>query len=151
MDPTRAALLAVLPRCRHLHLSTHGRFRADNPHFSRLATDDGAVFLSDIAGQDLAAELIVLSACESGEVLGERGDELAGVAHGLIAAGARHLVASRWRVHDAATREFMDAFYRCYLADTKRDPLRAVSAAAQAVRAQRPHPFYWGGFSIYGA
>lgn len=151
VDPTRSALLSIMPTCRLLHLSTHGRFRADNPHFSRLATDDGAVFLADVAGQDLAAELIVLSACESGEVLGERGDELAGVAHGFIAAGARHLVASRWRVHDAATREFMDAFYRCYLAEAKGDPPQAVREAARAVRAQRPHPFYWGGFSSYGA
>lgn len=150
VDPTRQELLAALPRCRHLHLSTHGLFRGDNPHFSRLATDDGAIFLGDIENMELPAELVVLSACESGEVLGEMGDELAGVAHGFLAAGARHLVASRWRVHDAATRDFMDAFYRHYLSGRRRDPARALGAAARELREQRPHPFFWGGFSVYG-
>ncbi|MBM4116920.1 CHAT domain-containing protein [bacterium] len=150
-DPTRETLLSLLPDCRHLHLITHGRFRADNPHFSRLATDDGAVFLADLADLELAAELVVLSACESGEVLGEQGGELDGVAHGFLAAGARTLVASRWRVHDAATRDFMAAFYAEYLAAAEADAGRALWAAARALREARGHPFFWGGFSVYGA
>lgn len=150
-DPTRETLLSLLPGCQHLHLITHGRFRADNPHFSRLATDDGAVFLADIADLALAAELIVLSACESGEVLGEQGGELDGVAHGFLAAGAQTLVASRWRVHDAATRDFMAAFYADYLAAPDADAARALRAAVRAVREAWPHPFYWGSFSVYGA
>jgi len=149
-DAGSEAVLAALPAHRVIHWSTHGLFRRDNPLFSRLTTDDGAVFLADILGIRLDAELVVLSACESGEAGTGSSDELAGVAHGFLSAGAHRLLASRWRVHDAATRALMLAFYGEYRGRAAGNPARALRDAQRLIRCEWDHPFFWGGFSVYG-
>ncbi|MCK4414607.1 MAG: CHAT domain-containing protein [Candidatus Eisenbacteria sp.] len=150
-DPTSEQVLDELSGPRIIHLSTHGTFREDNPLFSRLSTDDGAIFLADVLGVRLSADLVVLSACESGQVVTGYADELAGVAHAFLAAGARQLVASQWRIHDAATQAFMEAFYAAYTGSKRKSAARALVEAQRTIRERWDHPFYWAGFSIYGA
>jgi CHAT domain-containing protein len=143
-------LLTEAPRHRIIHLSTHGYFREDNPLFSRLSTADGALFVADTLGSRIPAELIVLSACESGRALAGRSDELSGVTHGFLAAGTRWLVASRWRIHDEATHALMGLFYEAYAGAKEDDPRYALAEAQRKVRERWNHPFYWAGFSVFG-
>jgi CHAT domain-containing protein len=150
-DPTAPELLREMARHDVVHLATHGSFRSDNPAFSRLSAKEGAVFLADILDTPLSAELVSLSACGTGQVFSGRGDDLIGVAHAFLAAGARQLLASLWRVHDRATNELMSAFYQSYAGEAWGDPAAALRTAARAVRDRRDHPFYWGGFCVYGA
>jgi CHAT domain-containing protein len=150
-DATTSQLLSQLSDHRIVHISTHGRFRNDNPLFSHLTTADGVLFVADLLGVRLGSELIVLSACESGNTLLGETDELSGVAHEFLAAGAMRLVASRWRIHDEATQTLMDAFYEAILREGWRDADLALVEAQQNMRRRWGHPFYWAGFSVFGA
>lgn len=150
-DPSSRELLEALKGAGIIHLSSHGHFREDNPAFSRLSLKDDALFLADIAGCRLDSDLVVLSACNTGRVFSGGGDDLLGVAHAFLAAGARRLLASHWRVHDEATQEWMEAFYGLLTGEARFDPVRALQGAGRAVRRRWDHPFYWGAFGVHGS
>jgi CHAT domain-containing protein len=149
LDPAPTEALVSMRGARVIHVSAHGNFRADNPLFSTLHLGSGVLFLADILTATLTAELVVVSACNSGQTFSGRGDALLGMAHAFLAANAWRLVASLWRVHDQATAEWMELFHRQH--QETDDPLAAHRFTAQALREKWPHPFYWGGFCILGA
>jgi tetratricopeptide (TPR) repeat protein len=149
VDAGSEELLGRLADADVIHLAAHGVFRSDNPAFSHLTTADGGLFVADLLGSSLRADLVVLSACNTGRVFSGAGDDLSGVAHAFLAAGARQLVASLWRVHDGATLALMRAFYDA-LAEDPTDVPGALSVAAGRVRAEWDHPFFWGGFCVHG-
>jgi CHAT domain-containing protein/tetratricopeptide (TPR) repeat protein len=91
--------------------------------------DDGILTADEIAFLPLSgAQLVVLSACESG--LGESagGEGLLGIQRAFQVAGARTTIATLWKVNDEATRRIMEEFYRNYL-EREMSPLEALRAA----------------------
>jgi CHAT domain-containing protein len=96
----------------------------------------------------LNADLVTLSACQTGlgAVLGEG---VIGLSRALLAAGARSVLLSLWRVDDAATENLMVAFYRRYLAHG--DKAAALRQAMAETRERFPHPRDWAGFVLLGA
>ncbi|MCL6526774.1 MAG: CHAT domain-containing protein [Thermaceae bacterium] len=131
-----------------LHLATHGVFRPDNPMFSGLRLSDGWLTARDLYRLRLRAELVVLSACETGVSTPVGGDELLGLARGFLFAGAPCLVASLWPVRDEVTALLMAEFYRHLQAGATVSS--ALRTAQQTLRKAYPNPYYWAAFGITG-
>jgi CHAT domain-containing protein len=135
-----------------IHIASHGEFDPVNPLFSaiRLAKDgkaDGKLQAEEIFGLDIKADLVVLSACQTG--LGDirSGDDVVGMNRAFIFAGTHSLMSSLWRVSDVSTAIMMKQFYRNYMAQGKAESL---SRAMQHVKNRYPHPGYWGAFVLTG-
>jgi CHAT domain-containing protein len=132
-----------------LHFATHALFRQDNPLFSGLQLADGWLLARDLYGRRLDADLVTLSACQTGLAQIAAGEEPFGLVRGFLAAGAQRVVASLWPADDAATAELMQLFY-AQLSEGK-TPAGALRAAQQALQARRPHPYYWAAFCLLGS
>ncbi|MCA9752120.1 MAG: CHAT domain-containing protein, partial [Gemmatimonadetes bacterium] len=127
-----------------IHVATHGLFRHDDPGLSALLLADGWVRVADLLSLRLDADLVSLSACQSGRVEVSGGDEMVGLCRGFLHAGARSLLVSLWPVDDRVTEALMGAFYRTLR--THGDPAEALAAAMRLTRAEWPHPFHWAPF-----
>lgn len=149
-----------LAQYRIVHFATHGLLDSQNPELSGLVLSlvdeqgqpqNGFLELEDIYNLNLSADLVVLSACETG--LGKQidGEGLVGLTRGFMYAGASRVVASLWRVDDEATAELMKKFYQAMLQDGER-PAQALRTAQMWMREQKAWaaPYYWAGFVLQG-
>lgn len=146
---------------RVLHLATYGVLNKQNPLFSfvELASDDahdGRLEVHEVFGLTLAADLVVLSACQTGLASGAladvpAGDDWVGLTRAFLHAGARNVVATLWPVQDLATAALMERFYEGFAGEA--DPAKALAQAQRALLAESAtaHPFYWAGFVAVGA
>lgn len=154
LEASESRLRTLAGSHRYLHLAAHGQFRSANPLASRLALapdgqHDGNLSVSEIYGLRLDADLVTLSACETGLGRKVNGDDLVGMTRGFLYAGSSNIVASLWEVDDAATAELMQGFYRKLLAG---QPKRTALRAAQLeLRARFPDPLHWAAFTLTGA
>jgi CHAT domain-containing protein len=135
-----------------IHIASHGEFDPINPLFSaiRLAKDDkadGKLQVEEIFGLDIHADLVVLSACQTGLGDVKSGDDVVGMNRAFIFAGTHALMSSLWRVSDVSTAILMKQFYRSYMTYDKAESL---SRAMQHVKNRYPHPGYWGAFILSG-
>lgn len=131
-----------------IHLACHGQFRPENPMFSSLHLADGRITVRDICSHDLAAELVVLSACETGLSKVFAGDEILGLARGFLAAGAGSLIVSLWAVNDTAAGQLMTDLYT----EMQRGGTAAASLRHSQLLAigRGEHPFLWSPFILVG-
>ncbi len=136
-----------------IHLASHGEFESLNPLYSALllAPDkeysDGRLTVRDIFRLTINADLVTLSACESGLARVNTGDDLVGLNRAFIYAGTHSIVTSLWRVDDIATAVMVKHFYRNYADVDKAEALRRAQAQ---VRRLQPHPAYWSGLILTG-
>lgn len=157
---TEAAFRREAPSRRVLHLASFGVLNKQNPLFSfvQLApggTHDGELDAHEVAGLPLAADLVVLSACQTGLASGARedvpaGDDWIGLTQAFLVAGAERVMGTLWPVEDRATAELMERFYGGYL--PAGDPVRALAEAQRALLRARAtaSPYYWAGFVVAG-
>jgi CHAT domain-containing protein/Tfp pilus assembly protein PilF len=145
---------------RIVHFATHGLLNDEHPELSGLVLSlvdeqgrpqDGFLRMHEIFNLRLPAELVVLSACQTGLGKEIKGEGLVGLTRGFMYAGAARVVASLWEVNDVATAELMKRFYRHMLQDRMR-PAAALRSAQIEMwkRPQWQSPFYWGGFILQG-
>ena len=149
-----------LSNYRYVHFATHGYIDSDRPDLSAIVLslvdeegkpEDGFLRAHEIYNLDLPAELVVLSACETGLGKEIKGEGLVGLTRGFMYAGARRVVVSLWNVNDKATAELMARFYRGMLRD-KKTPAAALRSAQIEMSRQRQwqSPYYWSAFVLQG-
>ena len=148
------------PSRRILHLATYGVLNKHNPLFSYIELAaageyDGRLEVHEVFGMRLTADLVVLSACQTGLGSGALadvppGDDWVGLARAFLHAGASSVIATLWPVDDWATAALMERFY-AELA-TGIAPRLALARAQRTLRRERAtsHPFYWAGFVLVG-
>jgi tetratricopeptide (TPR) repeat protein len=158
---TKSAFFTAEPERRsYLHLATHGLLDAQVPELSGLvlasapSAEKGSSYLwsFEVATLVLRADLVVLSACQTGLGRELEGEGPVGLAHAFLRAGATQVLASLWPVEDRATARLMDRFYEGLL-DEKLPPAEALRRAQLAMSrsADFAEPFYWAGFVLLGA
>jgi tetratricopeptide (TPR) repeat protein len=143
--------------CRVVHFATHGDFRADNPLFSGLALHDGWLTTLDTFSLRLNADLVTLSACQTGRSVVGGGDELLGLTRGFLSAGAASLVLTHWAVEDRSTSALMEVFYKDYgqgvpAAEALRGAqLGFLRGSAEGALPGWRHPYFWAPFYLVGS
>jgi CHAT domain-containing protein len=134
----RATVLdPALSQYRYVHFATHGFLDSERPGLSALLLSmvnaqgkpqDGFLRANDIYNLKLPAELVVLSACQTGLGKEIKGEGLVGLTRGFMYAGAARVVVSLWSVNDKATADLMTKFYEKMLKQYQR-PAVALRAA----------------------
>lgn len=151
-DASESALHRYAGQFSRLHFATHGRFDPENPLGSAilLAKDeshDGLLTVDKLYTMRLDADLVTLSACETGLGRIASGDDVVGLTRGFLYAGASTIVASLWQVDDLATAQLMEKFYNGMGRYDKREALRQAQIDTARNRA---HPYYWAAFQLTG-
>ncbi|ASC69707.1 Tetratricopeptide repeat domain protein [Halomicronema hongdechloris C2206] len=159
VQATETALVPAMLDASIIHLATHGlldyveRTSTGIPLPGAIAlapseTEDGLLTARELASLPLQADLVVLSACDTG--LGEvTGDGIVGLSRSLIVAGARSAVVSLWAVPDTPTAQLMIHFYTTWLQGF--DKAQALRRAMLKTMADYPHPRDWAAFTLVGA
>lgn len=143
-----------------LHFATHGFLNQKNPDLSGLVlslfdkkrqSQNGFLRVIDLYSVRLNADLVVLSACQTGLGKDVEGEGIVGLTHGFMYAGASRVVSSLWKVEDAATAELMKNFYREMLVNHQ-TPAAALRSAQNTMRKinRFQNPRYWAGFTLNG-
>lgn len=155
-----AALSSELGQYRYLHFATHGYLDSERPGLSALVLSlvdeqgnsvDGFLRAHELYNLNLPAELVVLSACQTGLGKQIKGEGMIGLTRGFMYAGAARVLVSLWNVNDKATSELMARFYQKMLKEHL-----APSAALRAVQVEMWQqklwntPYYWSAFVLQG-
>jgi CHAT domain-containing protein len=149
-----------LNQYRYVHFSTHGLLNSVHPELSgvvfslvneRGEAQDGFLRAHEIYNLKLRAELVVLSACQTGVGKEIRGEGLASLTRGFMYAGAPRVLVSLWDVSDWGTTELMVRFYHGMLKEGRR-PAAALRAAQISLMNDKrwASPYYWAPFTLQG-
>lgn len=149
-----------LSNYRYVHFATHGYLDTSRAGLSAIVLSlvdergnpqDGFLRTHDIYNLKLPAELVVLSACETGLGKEVKGEGLDGLTRGFMYAGARRVVVSLWNVNDKATAGLMQHLYVGMLKNNKTPAAALRDAQIRMLRVnQWQSPYYWAGFVLQG-
>lgn len=149
------AALARGQRWRAVHLGCHGMIDRAHPSMSALyvsatPTHDGRIRAADLLRTTIDADVVVLSACETARGAVVRAEGVMGLARAAMHAGATRVIASLWKVDDAATQALMTEFHARLKAGTP--PARALREAQAEVRKEPhwAHPSFWAAWVLWG-
>jgi len=151
-EATKPKAVSLSPDYDILHFAVHGEFDQDDPLSSGLllaagGKGEGKLKASEIFSLNLKADMVVLSACETGLGKITNGDEIIGLTRAFIYAGAPSVVTTLWKVNDRASYELVQEFYTNLKTKKKSEALRQ---AQLKIMKEFPHPFFWAAYELNG-
>jgi CHAT domain-containing protein/tetratricopeptide (TPR) repeat protein len=153
-NATESKVIQLIENARYIHLATHGILsdltESGIPGAIALSpsgSDDGLLTSEEILRLNLTADLVVLSACNTGAG-SITSDGILGLSRSLIAAGVPSLIVSLWKVDDTPTLELMQTFYQ-QLQQTN-DQAQSLRQAMLITMKNHPQPKHWAGFMLIG-
>ncbi len=147
-----------LKKFNYIHFATHGFIDEGKPDFSSLvltktnnSEEDGFLQATEIFNLNLNADMVVLSACQTGLGKLVRGEGMVGLTRAFMYAGTPTVLVSLWSVSDISTSILMGEFYRNLVIEklSKTDALRKAQLSMLG-NEKFAHPFYWAPFVIIG-
>ncbi len=143
---------------KYIHFATHGLIDEDEPNFSSLVLtctngsgEDGLLQADEIFKLKLNADLVVLSACQTGLGKLVKGEGIVGLTRAFMYAGTPSVLVSLWSVSDMSTAALMGEFYKNLIKNklSKTDALRKAQLTLISDE-KYALPFYWAPFILIG-
>ncbi len=142
----------------YLHFATHGIVDETSPELSRIFlqsssdSEDGNFFTGEIYNLELNANLVTLSACQTGLGKISKGEGVIGLSRALVYAGAKSIIVSFWSVADESTAQLMTEFYRQMLEHPESNYSQNLRNAKLALMKTDKYksPYYWAPFVLIG-
>jgi tetratricopeptide (TPR) repeat protein len=146
-----------LSQYKYLHFATHGIVDEESPELSRIflkesSSDDGNLFSGEIFNLSLNADLVALSACQTGLGKISKGEGVIGLSRALVYAGAKNVMVSYWSVSDESTSQIMTRFYQNVLQSSSPSYRKTLQQVKMNMIAEKKYsaPFYWAPFVLIG-
>jgi len=158
-NASEANFKQLAPGFQVLHIATHGIIDDKNPMKSRLAfsyendsIEDGSLYVYELYGLRLNADMAVLSACNSGYGKLQEGEGVMSMARAFLYAGVPGIVMSQWSVNDKSTAKVMASFYEGLHSGLSKARALQIAKLNYLSEADNltAHPYYWAGFVIIG-
>ena len=150
----------ILENYNYLHFATHGVIDENKPELSEifLAADttgkeDGNLYSGEIYNLKIKADLVTLSACQTGLGKITKGEGIIGLSRALLYAGAKNLLVSLWSVSDKSTSLLMVDFYKNLLNENTMNQYNTSLRTAKLKMIQDDQynkPYYWAPFVLIG-
>ncbi len=149
--------LEDLNKYKFLHFATHGLVNESEPALSRIflnpgQDEDGSLYAGEIYNLKINADLVTLSACETGLGKVAKGEGIVGLSRALQYAGANNIIVSLWQVADASTSQMMIEFYKYNLNNDHHGYNTALRRAKLTLLNSDEYnsPYYWAPFILVG-
>ncbi len=145
-----------------IHFATHGYVTTESPELSTLvlnqqnnsASEDGYLTAEEIEKLNLKANLICLSACQTGQGALKDGEGVMGLSNSFLLAGAKSTIVSMWSVSDDATSKFMSSLYQIVAKQKVSFKEALYLTRLKFIKGdfgeEYKKPFYWSPFVYFG-
>jgi len=144
----RAGQTGSLSQAKLLHIATHAYYDAETGAYTGLLLGEDVLGIEDIYNWKLQAQLVTLSACQTGMGRWYYGDEIVGITQAFLSAGARSVIASLWQVADEHAADLMAELYTRL--ESCGEPAKALAEAQRQASRSGLETFYWAPFSVFG-
>ncbi len=140
-----------------IHLATHASANDEFPDYSYLAFSqdekENILYTKDLYGSTINAEMVTLSACQTGIGTLRNGQGMLSLSKGFYYAGAKSLVNTLWKINDKSSVRLMEFFYESLSeGKSKQEALRTAKLKYLKNTDDRllRHPYYWSAFVVSG-